>query len=159
MKNKTLIDNIKESYKNSYKEYEYKKQLNGEMNGLDKLGPMFGMDFDYDIPVFENDLIELVKEYGLQYTEDNCNLYQTFGIVENNPYFRSEIIEYYEVDNLLQQKIVPNKDAGEFRPVLNKFFEHFLNEFKPIGVKNIIIFKSKHCDGRERINIEALLKY
>ena len=157
--NKKLIDNIKESYQKSYKEYEYRKQLNSEMNGLDKLGLMFGMYFYYDIPVFENDLIELVNKHKLNYTDDDkCRLYKMSAFINNDYNFISEKMEYKECNGKIISKRVPNKDSGEFKSNLNKFFKHFLKEHKPDGIKNIIMYKSKHWDGRDKLNIETLLK-
>lgn len=63
----------------------------------------------------------------------------------------------------MNKKLIDNikesyQKSGEFKSNLNKFFKHFLKEHKPDGIKNIIMYKSKHWDGRDKLNIETLLK-
>ena len=157
MKNR-LIKNIKEQYSYLYDKYEYSKKISSEMNGLDRLAPAFGMDFDINIPLFENDLIDLVNKNKIKYV-DKCNLYQISCIIPDHIYhFKPEIMDYKKIDGNLISYITPNKNAGKFRESLDKIFNHFLETYKPIGAKVIYIYKESNWDGKTKLIIEGLLK-
>lgn len=155
----SLIKNIRDQYSYLYDKYEYSKKISSEMNGLDRLAPAFGMSFDINIPLFENDLIDLVNKNKIKYVDDKCNLYQSHCIIPDHIYhFKTEIMDYKKVDGKLISYITPNKNAGKFRESLDKIFNYFLESYKPIGAKNIYIYKESNWDGKTKLIIEGLLK-
>ena len=156
---KTLVSSIKDNYRFLYEEYFFKKEQVRNMNGLVKLAPMFGMDMDIIVPIFENDIIEIVQSSGIEYTEDDkCNLYTVHARIPDYAVdFVPEVLDYIEgEDGLLVPKTVPNKCAGEFRGSLEKLFGYFVDTHKVSKLKNIVVYKSTEWDG-VRINIDALI--
>lgn len=153
-----LINKIKKNYSILYKKYDNDRKMKEDMNGLDKLAPMIGMDFSIDVPIFENDLVEMIQDIDISYTDiDKCNLYQSSGKVLGSNDFKPEIIEYLEGhDGKLYSKIVPNKNSGQFREILEKFFKHFIEEYNITHLNNVVLYKTEGWDG-DRLVIEALI--